>query len=180
MYYGALKNCDIANGIGVRVTLFVSGCTNCCEGCFNPDTWDFKYGDPFTEETEEEILKMLEPDYIRGFTVLGGEPFEPENQRVLVELLRRVRAELPGKDIWSYSGYSFDVDMKPGGKAYCEVTDEMLSMLDILVDGEFVLEKKDISLRFRGSSNQRIIDVKTSLAKNDLILSGYMINEKYS
>lgn len=180
MNYGTIKNCDIANGIGVRVSLFVSGCRHHCKGCFQPETWSFDYGQLYTKETEDEIIEMLRPEYIDGLSLLGGEPFEPENQRVLVELLRSVRAELPGKDIWSYSGYSFDVDMKPGGKAYCEVTDEMLSMLDILVDGEFVLEKKDISLRFRGSSNQRIIDVKTSLAKNDLILSGYMINEKYS
>lgn len=178
MNYGTIKNCDIANGIGVRVSLFVSGCRHHCKGCFQPETWDFNYGKPFTEQTEEELLRLLSPDYIDGLSLLGGEPFEPENQRVLVSLLRKVRKAYPEKNIWCYSGYLFDTDMKSGGKAFCEVTYEMLSMIDILVDGEFKIDKKDISLRFRGSSNQRIIDVRQSLKNNNLILSPYMISEK--
>ena len=146
MYYGEIKNCDIANGEGVRVTLFVSGCTNHCKNCFQPQTWDFSYGQPFTQQTEEQLLKMLSPSYINGLTLLGGEPFEPENQRCLVPFLRRVRAAYPR----------------------CEVTDEMLSLLDVLVDGRFVEELKDISLRFRGSSNQRLIDLNASRAAGKL------------
>ena len=157
MHYGEIKNCDIANGIGVRVSLFVSGCTNHCEGCFQPETWDFNYGNDFTEETENRILEMLAPDYICGLTVLGGEPFEPENQVELVTLLRKVRETYPEKSIWSYTGYVYDKDLVPGGRAYIDVTDEMLSYLDVLVDGPFVQELKDITLQFRGSSNQRII-----------------------
>ncbi len=171
MYYGALKNCDIANGIGVRVTLFVSGCTNCCEGCFNPDTWDFKYGDPFTEETEEEILKMLEPDYIRGFTVLGGEPFEPENQRVIVPLLEKIRARFPNKDIWAFTGFRYHDEITvPGAHPNCEVTDRFLDLIDVLVDGRFILCKKDLRLRYRGSSNQRIIDMKETRRTGEIVL----------
>ncbi len=171
MYYGSLKNCDIANGIGVRVTLFVSGCTNCCEGCFNPDTWDFKYGQAFTEETEEEILKMLEPDYIRGFTVLGGEPFEPENQRVIVPLLEKIRARYPNKDIWAFTGFRYhDELIVPGSHPNCEVTDRFLDLIDVLVDGRFVLCKKDLRLRYRGSSNQRIIDMKETRRTGEIVL----------
>lgn len=177
MNYGTIKNCDIANGIGVRVSLFVSGCRHHCKGCFQPETWSFDYGKPYDSDTEDRIMEMLSPDYIDGLSLLGGEPFEPENQRVLVKLLKRVRDELPEKNVWCYSGYLFDVDLRKGGKAYCEVTDEMLSYIDILVDGEFVLDKKDISLRFRGSSNQRIIDVRKSLEQNNLILSAYMMKE---
>ncbi len=178
MNYGAIKNCDIANGIGVRVSLFVSGCRHHCKGCFQPETWSFDYGTPFTIETEDKILSMMHPDYIDGLSLLGGEPFEPENQRVLVPFLRRVREIYPGKNIWCYSGYLFDSELCKGGCAHCEMTDEMLSMIDILVDGEFVLSRKDISLRFRGSSNQRIIDVKSSLKQNNLILSPYMLSER--
>lgn len=177
MNYGTIKNCDIANGIGVRVSLFVSGCRHHCKGCFQPETWSFDYGNPYEIDTEDMIMEMLSPDYIDGLSLLGGEPFEPENQRVLVKLLKRVRDELPEKNVWCYSGYLFDVDLRKGGKVYCEVTDEMLSYIDILVDGEFVLDKKDISLRFRGSSNQRIIDVRKSLEQNNLILSAYMMKE---
>ncbi len=178
MNYGTIKNCDIANGIGIRVSLFVSGCRHHCKGCFQPETWSFDYGQPFTKETEDEIMRLLSPDYIDGLSLLGGEPFEPENQKVLVKLLRRVRQELPEKNIWCYSGYMFDTDLRSGGKVYTEVTDEMLSYIDILVDGEFVQERKDISLRFRGSSNQRIIDIQASLKDHNLILSPYMISEK--
>lgn len=160
MNYGTIKECDIADGPGVRVSLFVSGCRHHCKGCFNADTWDFNYGMPYTKETEDEIIRLLAPDYIQGLTLLGGEPFEPENQRELVKLLRRVRETYPDKDIWSYSGYLYDVDMVEGGRAYTEVTKEMLSYLDVLVDGPFVQELKDITLKFRGSKNQRIIKLE--------------------
>lgn len=159
MHYGNIKECDIADGPGVRVSLFVSGCRHHCKGCFNPETWDFGYGEPFTEETQKTILKLLAPGYIQGFTLLGGEPFEPENQRVLVGLLKRIKEEYPGKDIWCYSGYLYDVDLAEGGRVHTEVTDEMLSYIDVLVDGEFVEELKDVTLVFRGSSNQRIIEL---------------------
>lgn len=160
MHYGNIKECDIADGPGVRVSLFVSGCRHHCKGCFNPETWDFEYGELYTEETQEKILKLLAPGYIRGFTLLGGEPFEPENQRELVKLLRRIKEEYPGKDIWCYSGYLYDADLAEGGSVYTEVTEEMLSYIDVLVDGEFVEELKDVTLVFRGSSNQRIIELR--------------------
>ncbi|MCI9382256.1 MAG: anaerobic ribonucleoside-triphosphate reductase activating protein [Dorea sp.] len=159
MHYGNIKECDIADGPGVRVSLFVSGCRHHCKGCFNPETWDFEYGELYTEETQEKILKLLAPGYIKGFTLLGGEPFEPENQRELVKLLKRIKEEYPGKDVWCYSGYLYDADLAEGGSVYTEVTEEMLSYIDVLVDGEFVEELKDVSLAFRGSSNQRIIEL---------------------
>lgn len=159
MHYGEIKNCDIANGIGVRVSLFVSGCTNHCEGCFQPETWDFNYGNDFTEETENRILEMLAPDYICGLTVLGGEPFEPENQRVLVDFLRKVRRKYPEKSIWCFTGFTLEMLETAGTHCHCEVTEEMLSLIDVLVDGRFDKNKKNISLRFRGSENQRLIDL---------------------
>ena len=164
MYYGEIKNCDVADGPGVRVTLFVSGCTNRCEGCFQPQTWDFTYGRPYTQETEEELLRLLSPGYIRGLTLLGGEPFEPENQRALLPLLRRVRRELPGKDIWAFSGYTLETLLSPDSRAHCGGTAEMLSLLDVLVDGPFVQARRNLMLRFRGSENQRLLDVPASLA----------------
>ena len=166
MYYGNIKNYDIANGAGVRVTLFVSGCTNHCKGCFQPETWDFNYGRPFTDETEEELLNMLKPAYIRGLTVLGGEPFEPDNQRVLLPFIRRVRKMYPGKDIWMFSGFTYEEFKTEGSHPRCECTDELLTLTDILIDGRFVEEKKNISLQFRGSENQRILDMKKTLAAN--------------
>ena len=159
MHYGEIKNCDIANGIGVRVSLFVSGCTNHCEGCFQPETWVFNYGNDFTEETENRILEMLAPDYICGLTVLGGEPFEPENQRVLVDFLRKVRRKYPEKSIWCFTGFTLEMLETEGTHCHCEVTEEMLSLIDVLVDGRFDKNKKNISLRFRGSENQRLIDL---------------------
>lgn len=159
MHYGEIKNCDIANGIGVRVSLFVSGCTNHCEGCFQPETWDFNYGNDFTEETENRILEMLAPDYICGLTVLGGEPFEPENQRVLVDFLRKVRRKYPEKSIWCFTGFTLEMLEMEGTHCHCEATEEMLSLIDVLVDGRFDKNKKNISLRFRGSENQRLIDL---------------------
>lgn len=163
MYYSVIKKCDIADGPGVRVTLFVSGCTHHCEGCFNQETWDFQYGEPFTEETAEEILDALSPDYIAGLTLLGGEPLEPGNRQALLPLLRAVKEAYPKKTIWCYTGYLFDADIL--GK-FCEQWEgmqEFLSCLDVIVDGEFILAQKNISLRFRGSENQRIINVQESL-----------------
>ena len=169
MNYANIKKYDIANGIGVRVSLFVSGCTHHCKNCFNQETWDFLYGKEFTKDVEDEIINALKPSHIKGLTLLGGEPFEPRNQRGLINFLRRVKEELPNKDIWAYSGYTLDTDLLTG-KARCEVTDEMLSYLDVLVDGEFVERLKDITLKFRGSSNQRLIDMKKTLQKNEIVL----------
>lgn len=171
MYYGTIKKTDIADGPGVRVTLFVSGCTNCCEGCFQPETWDFSYGRPYSGQTQQEILEALAPSYIQGLTLLGGEPFEPENQRGLLGLLRAVRGAFPQKDIWCYTGFRLEEELAPGGRKHCEATDEMLGLLDILVDGRFVLSKRNLTLRFRGSENQRIIDVPQSLAQGRVVLS---------
>ena len=159
MNYAEIKNLDIANGPGLRVSLFVSGCTHHCKGCFNPESWNFNYGQPFTEATQEHLLELLENEHIRGLSLLGGEPFEPANQAALLPFLRKVRERFPKKDIWCYSGYLFDVDLAEGGRVYTEVTDEMLSYIDVLVDGEFVEELKDITLKFRGSSNQRILEL---------------------
>lgn len=169
MNYGEIKKCDIANGEGVRVALFVSGCRHHCKGCFNSMTWDFNYGKKFTEETEEEILEALKPKYIDGLSLLGGEPFEPENQEVLVKLLRKVKERYPEKNIWCYSGYLFDEELEKESRARCEYTDEMLSMLDVLVDGRFEEDKKNITLLFRGSENQRLIDVKKSLKEGQVV-----------
>lgn len=170
MNYGEIKKYDIADGPGVRVSLFVSGCTHCCEGCFNSQTWDFNFGKPFTEETEEEILKAMSPSHISGFTLLGGEPFEPQNQKVIVELLRKIKKAYPDKNIWCYTGYLFDRDLLGESRARCEYTDEMLSMIDVLVDGEFIAEKRNLMLNFRGSSNQRIILVQQSLKEEKVVL----------
>lgn len=170
MNYAAIKNCDIANGPGVRVSLFVSGCSHKCKGCFNEVAWDFDYGEPFTQETIDHILDMLKPDHVRGLTVLGGEPFEPQNQEPVLALLRQIKARYPEKSIWAFSGYLFDKDILSGRLGPWEITREYLNYLDVLVDGPFVLEKKDLTLRFRGSSNQRIIDVPASLAKGDVVL----------
>ena len=162
MFYGNLKKTDIANGSGVRVTLYVSGCTNHCEHCFQPQTWDFAYGEPFTEETEDRLLSLLAPGYINGLTLLGGEPFEPANQRRLLPFVRRVRAAYPEKTVWAFSGFTYEELLREGSHARCEVTDELLGLLDVLVDGRFVEALKDISLRFRGSSNQRLIDLNAT------------------
>ena len=163
MYYGSIKPCDIANGTGVRVTLFVSGCTNHCKNCFQPQTWDFRYGQPFTAETEEALLEALDRPYISGLTLLGGEPFEPDNQRALLPFLHRLRQQLPDKTVWAFSGYTWE-ELTGQSRARCEATGALLSLVDVLVDGEFVEALRDISLRFRGSSNQRLLDVPASLA----------------
>lgn len=170
MNYATIKNCDIANGPGVRVSLFVSGCTHHCKGCFNEVAWDFDYGQPFTQETVDSILAMLKPAYVKGITLLGGEPFEPQNQPALVAMLRQIKAKYPEKSVWAFSGYLFDKDIQPGKLGDPEVTKEFLSYLDVLVDGRFVEEKRDLTLRFRGSSNQRIIDVPASLAAGEVVL----------
>ena len=169
MNYGQIKNCDIANGEGVRVTLFVSGCTNRCEHCFQPETWDFSYGEPFTPEVEERLMKMLAPGYITGLTLLGGEPFEPSNQRALLPFVQKVRATYPGKDIWAFTGFTWEQLHTDGSHPRCEATDALLSCVDTLVDGRFVEALKDISLRFRGSSNQRLIDVQKSLQTGAIV-----------
>ncbi len=169
MYYGEIKKCDIANGEGVRVSLFVSGCTHHCPGCFNQETWAFDYGRKYTDETQMEILDALSPSYINGLSLLGGEPFEPQNQKVLINLLKNVKALYPQKTVWCYSGYLFDRDLLSESRARCEYTDEMLSMIDILVDGRFVETLKDIRLVFKGSTNQRIIDVPKSKVAGKII-----------
>ena len=169
MNYGAIKKCDIANGVGVRTVLFVSGCTHHCKGCFQPETWNFDYGERYTKETEDEIIESLRPDYVDGITLLGGEPFEPENQRELVKLLRRIKKELPQKTVWSFSGYTYE-ELTGDSRAVCEVTNEMLSMLDVLVDGEFVEAKRNISLRFRGSENHRLIDMNKTRKEGKIVL----------
>lgn len=170
MYYGAIKNCDIANGLGVRVSLFVSGCRNRCPGCFQPETWAFDYGQPFSKETEDHILELLRPDYINGLTLLGGDPFEPESQRVLLPFLRRVKEACPDKDIWAYTGYTWEQLISGTHRVSLPETKELLSQIDTLVDGPFILAQKNIRLRFRGSENQRIIDVKRSLEAGQLVL----------
>ena len=160
MHYGELKKCDIANGIGVRVTLFVSGCTNHCPDCFQPQTWDFDYGKVFTDETKAEIFAELDKSYVNGLTVLGGEPFEPRNQRELLPLLWEVRERYPDKTVWCFTGFRLEDELlREGSYPRCEVTDGMLACIDVLVDGRFVKELKDISLQFRGSRNQRVIDM---------------------
>ena len=169
MNYGTIKPTDIANGEGVRVSLFVSGCTHYCPGCFNYVTWDFNYGEPFTEETEDEILNLLSRNYIDGLSLLGGEPMEPCNQRCLVNLVDLFKKKYPNKTLWIYTGYTYDEDLIPGGKAYCEVTDRILNQCDVMVDGEFIESLKDISLKFRGSSNQRILNIRETRKRNAIV-----------
>ena len=171
MNYGNIKDKDIANGEGIRVSLFVSGCTHHCKNCFNPETWDFNYGNPFTTEVEDKILTMLEPAYIKGITLLGGEPMEPNNQRSLLPFVKRIREKFgTTKTIWSFTGFVYDKDLIAGGRAHTEVTDELMQNLDVLVDGPFVESLKNLSLKFRGSSNQRIIDMPATLEKGEVVL----------
>lgn len=169
MNYGEIKKNDIANGIGVRVSIFVSGCRHCCPDCFNQMTWDFGYGKPYTDETEQYIIDCLAPDYIRGITLIGGEPFEKENQAELVKLLKRIRTELPQKDVWCYSGFTYE-QITGQSRASGDMANELLSLIDVLVDGRFEKDKKNITLRFRGSENQRIIDVKKTKQQNKIVL----------
>lgn len=170
MHYGNIKYYDIADGEGVRVTLFCSGCTNRCEGCFQPETWDFCYGKEYTKETEDQLIQMLTNPNIQGLTLLGGDPFEPSNQRTLITLLRRVKQELPTKDVWAYTGFVYEQDLLEGQRKHTEVTDEMLSYIDVLVDGPFVIDEKDISLYFRGSTNQRVIDMPKTLKSGSVVI----------
>ena len=170
MNYATIKTHDTANGPGVRVSLFVSGCTHQCKGCFNPEAWDFNYGAPFTEVEEDAVIKALEPWFIRGLSLLGGEPFEPANQAALLPLLRKVRQAYPDKTIWCYTGYDFEQDIVTERLGDWAVTQEMLAYIDVLVDGEFKIDLKNPNLRFRGSENQRVIDVKKSLHGDELVL----------
>lgn len=170
MNYANIKYNDIANGEGVRTTLFVSGCRNHCLNCFQPETWNFNYGAPYTEETEKALLDSLSPSYIAGLTLLGGDPFEPENQEGIVGLLRKVKKEFPDKTVWAYTGYILDQDLLDGGRKHTPYTDEILSLVDVLVDGPFIQDQYDISLQFRGSRNQRIIDVPASLKAQEIVL----------
>ena len=160
MHYGNIKYLDIANGPGVRTVLFVSGCRNKCKNCFQPETWDFKYGQEFDKSVEDEIIKSMEPYYVSGITLLGGDPMEPENQAGLIPFLKRFKKECPDKTIWGFTGYILDKDLVPGGRKYTDCTDEFLSYLDVLVDGPFIEEQKSLLLKFRGSANQRLIDMK--------------------
>lgn len=169
MNYANIKACSIENGTGVRVSLFVSGCRHRCKECFNPETWDFSYGKMFDEEAEDTVMELLRPSYIEGISLLGGDPTEPENQKALLPLLRWIKTELPGKTVWTYSGYLYE-DFLPGGKAYCDATNEYLSLCDVMVDGPFVAERKNISLKFRGSENQRIIDIGKTLEMGTVVL----------
>ena len=170
MHFGAIKKFDVANGPGVRVSFFVSGCTNRCKNCFQPETWDFNYGQEYTEAIEEEIIASLASPYIKGLTLLGGEPMELANQHALLPLVRRVRQVYPKKSIWCFTGFVLDQDLVKGGKRYGQDTDELLSYLDVLVDGRYEEELHDITLRFRGSSNQRLIDMKQTIAHKKVIL----------
>ena len=171
MNYANIKYYDIANGEGVRTSLFVSGCRHHCKDCFNEMAWDFNYGNPFTKEVEDKILSSLEPYYIQGLTLLGGEPMEAENQEVLLPFLRRVKDSYPNKTIWIYSGFTLEeiLGEKPS-RAATPYAKEILSLADVLVDGRFILEEKDISLQFRGSRNQRIIDLKPTLENKEIVL----------
>ncbi len=169
MNFATIKKYDIANGLGVRVSLFVSGCTHHCKGCFNEVAWDFTYGKLFSKDIEAEIIEELKKPMISGLTLLGGEPMEPQNQRGLIQFLKRVKKELPNKDIWCYTGYTLETDLLQG-KAHIDITDEFLHLIDVLVDGKFIEELKDITLKFRGSSNQRVIDMNQTLATNQIVL----------
>lgn len=170
MHIGQIIFADSANGIGIRVSLFVSGCTNCCPDCFQKETWDFNFGQLFTKEIEDKIIEELKKPYYDGITLLGGEPFEMENQKGLLPLIRRIKKELPSKTIWAYTGFLYE-DLIKNGKRHIDITDEILDSIDILVDGRFILSKYNISLNFRGSENQRIIDIKKTRKEGKIILS---------
>ena len=170
MNYALIRENDIANGPGVRTSLFVSGCRHHCKGCFNPETWNFNYGQPFTQQEIDAIIKATEPSFIDGLTLLGGEPLEPENQSAIIELLKQFKTKLPNKSIWCYTGFSFENDILHKFNTKSENIAELLPLLDVLVDGKFVEELKNSALLFRGSSNQNIIDVKKSLEENRMII----------
>lgn len=170
MNYADIKQYDVANGPGVRVSVFVSGCTHYCKGCFNKEAWDFNYGKPFTDETIGKIISYMEPSYIKGLTVLGGEPFHPRNQLMVYKLLEKVKEVYPEKSIWLFTGYDFEKDILADKRNNNEQTMRFLSYIDVIVDGKFVEELKDLSLRFKGSSNQRTICVKETLEKGEIVL----------
>lgn len=170
MNFATIKYHDISNGPGVRVSLYVSGCRNHCKGCFNPETWDFNYGQPFTQEVGDKIIEAMKPDYIKGFTLLGGDPFEPENAAVLAPFMKRLRKAYPHKSFWCFTGYDFERDLLTGKLGDGDTVMEILNTLDVLVDGRFIEEKKDLTLRFKGSSNQRTILVKESLKRDEVVL----------
>lgn len=169
MNYSGIKTFSIENGTGVRVSLFVSGCRHHCKGCFNEETWDFNHGDLFSKEVEDQIIEAMKPDYMAGITLLGGDPGEPENQAGLLPLLRRIRQELPEKTVWMYTGYVLE-DFKPGCRAHCQVTEEFLRSCDVVVDGPFIMDKKNLSIKFRGSENQRIIDIQKTIETGKIVL----------
>jgi len=171
MNIGEIMTADCANGLGMRVSVFVSGCLNHCKGCFQPQTWDFDYGIAYDEAVEQKILDELSKPYYDGLTILGGEPFEIANQGPVAGLIQRVRKEMPKRNIWMYTGYTYERDLMPGGCRYTEFTDEILDQIDILVDGRFVEEKKNLCLKFRGSENQRILDMKRTRAEGKVVLS---------
>lgn len=171
MNYAAIKKTDVANGTGVRVSLFVSGCTHGCKGCFNSEAWDFGYGNPYTVQTEAEILKALAPDYIRGLSLLGGEPLDPRNRKEVLSLVEKVRLSYPKKDIWCYTGYDYEKDLLPLAQQGEKTVSSLLQLIDVLVDGEFVEELKNLKLPFRGSENQRLIDVQESLRQKKVVLA---------
>ena len=170
MNYATVKYFDIANGLGIRTSLFVSGCTHHCKNCFNSEAWDFNYGQPFDDKIEQDIINSLKNPFCDGLSLLGGEPFEPSNQKGLLPFLKRAKKEIPNLNIWCYTGYLFDEELLKDSRAKTENTLEMLKLIDVLVDGKFVEELKNLNLRFKGSSNQRIIDVKKSLEENKVIL----------
>ena len=170
MNYATVKYFDIANGLGIRTSLFVSGCTHRCKNCFNSEAWDFNYGKPFDDKIQEDIINSLKNPFNDGLSLLGGEPFEPSNQKGLLPFLKRAKAEIPNLNIWCYTGYLFDEELLKDSRAKTEDTLEMLKLIDVLVDGKFVEELKNLNLRFKGSSNQRIIDVKKSLEENKVVL----------
>ena len=174
MNYGQVFYADTANGIGARISLFVSGCTHHCPGCFNEETWDFNFGDPFTREVEDDIIEHLRPSYIDGLSLLGGEPMEAQNQRALLPFLERVKHEVPHATVWIYSGYTFEELLDTENRrCHTEATRRILELADILVDGKFILAEKDVKLRFRGSRNQRILELKESLKENRPVHSRY-------
>ena len=174
MNYGQVFYADTANGIGARISLFVSGCTHHCPGCFNEETWDFNFGDPFTKEVEDDIIEHLRPSYIDGLSLLGGEPMEAQNQRALLPFLERVKQEVPHATVWIYSGYTFEQLLDTENRrCHTEATRRILELADILVDGKFILAEKDVKLRFRGSKNQRILELKESLKENRPVHSRY-------
>ena len=170
MNYATIKWFDVSNGPGVRVSLYVSGCRNHCKNCFNPETWDFNYGEPFTKEVEDKIIEAMKPAHIKGFTLLGGDPFEPENVKALLPFMKRLRAIYPQKSFWCFTGYDYERDLLTGKLGDHDEVIELLGTLDVLVDGRFVEELKDLNLRFKGSSNQRTILVKKSLETDEVVL----------